>query len=321
MKSESNFKYLDYFFITRPMLFFPGWNTLIAGYLASVGETKFIGVIFTNQYRWYYWIENLALLMFIFMAAMGSSFILNQLRDIDSDRRNRKLFLIGEKYLSFKSTVWESIILAALSLGLSLWLGYNSFVLIFLFIFITGYLYNFKPFDFKNRPLWGLLLNIMMGWLAFAMGWSLTSILNIQLIWMSLPYLFLNTGLYLLTTIPDKDGDAAAGKQTFCVKFGVKKTIALSVYLYGLSMIFGFILKDDIILIIDVLSLYWMIQMAVRKTALSAVKSIKMTIFFFSLIICFKFPTYFLIMVSIFFLTKFYYRQRFNFNYPNFRGE
>jgi 4-hydroxybenzoate polyprenyltransferase len=321
VKAESYLKYLDYFFITRPMLFFPGWNTLIAGYLASVGETNFIGILFTNHYQWYYWIDDLGLSMLLFMAAMGASFILNQLKDIDSDRRNKKLFLIGERYLSFRSTVWESIVLAMLSLGLSFWLGLNSFVLICLFILITGYLYNFKPFYFKNRPIWGLLINMMLGWIAFAMGWSVRSNLNIQLIWTSLPYLFLNTGLYLLTTIPDRDGDAATGKQTFCVKFGVGKTIFLSVFLYGLSVIFAFIIKDNIILIIDLLLLYWIIQMTVIKTSLSIVKSIKMAIFFFSLVICFKFPTYFFLMITIYYFTKAYYRQRFNFNYPNFSGE
>jgi len=30
---------LDYFFVTRPMLFFPGWTTMLAGYfIADKGE-------------------------------------------------------------------------------------------------------------------------------------------------------------------------------------------------------------------------------------------------------------------------------------------
>jgi len=64
-----------------------------------------------------------------------------------------------------------------------------------------------------------------------------------------------------------------------------------------------------------------MIRLALSLTQENSIKAIKMAILFFSLIICLKFPIYFIVMVIVFYLTKYYYRVRFQYDYPNFKGE
>ena len=321
MNQKKWIRHLDYFYIARPMLFFPGWNTLLAGYLVAKGEINLWQNIVSGSFQWHIWIAEVALMMLTFAAAMGGSFIMNQLQEVESDKQNKKLFLIGEKYMSWQKAFIESILLILTAVGISLIFNIQEVLLIIFFVIITGYLYNFPPFQYKNHPFMGLYLNMLMGWIAFALGWSILKNLNLEFFLHSLPYLFLNTGLYFLTTVPDIEGDKAAGKQTFCVRFGIKTTARLCLGCYLLSVLTAILLQDYLILFILLLGFYWMVKSAYRPSVSSVIKTVKMVIFFFSAVICIKFPTYFLLMVFIFYLTKFYYRRRFQFNYPNFRGE
>lgn len=303
------------------MLFFPGWSTLLAGYLVSAGGIYGWSEAGWNGFFINLWRDQIALGMIAFMAAMGASFIMNQLHDVESDRENNKLFLLGENYVTKPAAMVESILLIIFSLGLSSLINSRIVFLNFLFILVTGYLYNFPPFQYKNRPLLGLYLNIFMGWIAFALGWSLLRQLDWSFFISSLPYVFLNTGLYLLTTMPDADGDRASDKSTFCVRYGLKTTIRSSMVFYFLSILTGMFLGDYLILSIDLLVVYWAIRLILGPSVANAIKMIKMSIFFFSALISLKFPLYFLLMLIVFFVTKYYYRVRFQFDYPNFRGE
>lgn len=311
----------DYFFVTRPMLFFPGWNTLLAGYLSANGEISWITQFSQGHLVIYFWNSDIFLTMLAFAMAMGASFIMNQLQDTESDRKNKKLFLIDEQRIRPGVALIEGIILAMGSILLGIFLGESFLLLLILFLFITGYLYNYPPFQFKNKPVGGLILNAIMGWIAFALGWVLVLPLSDNFWIICLPYLFLNTALYLLTTIPDAPGDQSSGKVTFCVRFGLKSTVWSALILYFISFLLSVINKDQIVLAVNILILFFMFRLILIYHASRAIQSIKMAIFFFSVIICIKFPLYLLPMVFIFFLTRYYYQNRFQFDYPNFRGE
>lgn len=314
-------KSLDYVYVTRPMLFFPGWSTLLAGYLVTTRQTAVWQHIFQGDWQPRWWDPSVVLCLLAFMLAMGGSFILNQLQDVDSDRENKKLFLIGEEHIPVRAAWTESLLLIATSLIAGFLLNKTILMLLVLFVLITGYLYNYPPFQYKNTTIPGFILNILMGWIAFALGWALLRPLNWEFIRLSLPYLFLNSGLYLLTTLPDIQGDRAVGKKTFAVRFGFQVTVLTAELLFLASLIVAFLNRDQLILGIDLLSLPWFFALFVRRNLPAAIKAIKMAIFFFSLVICVKFPPYFLLMVSVFYLTRIYYRKRFHFDYPNFRGE
>jgi len=313
-------RYLDYVFLMRPMLFFPGWATLLAGFLLASFPSPYFLPGMSFQLTFHSLGYPVWLAMLTFALAMGGSFIFNQLRDVDSDRQNRKLFLLGDGHVPLSHGYIQAVLTCLLAMGMALTINRTFALLLLAFILVTGYLYNYAPFELKNRPLWGLWANMAMGWLAFALGWSLAQPLGKSFLLNSLNYLAFNTGLYLLTTLPDRDGDAAARKITFPVKYGFRTTIRWSGLLMAAALVGGGVMKDDLILLISLGTLPFMIWMLRQPTTERAIITLKMGIFFFVLWISMKFPLFFGIALAGFYFTRFYYQRRFNFDYPNFKG-
>ncbi|GAB4335892.1 MAG: hypothetical protein Kow0037_16460 [Calditrichia bacterium] len=321
MKRDSLIKYLDYFYVTRPMLFFPGWSTLLIGYWAALGDHDWFTRLLDGRYD-VYWLPGDAIWMMVaFAAAMGGSFILNQLQDVETDQKNKKLFLIGGNYLSQQAAAAESALLLAVSVLFAFKFGLVVTALILLFNIITGYMYNYPPFQYKNRAIPGLILNMLMGWIAFALGWGVLKAVNLQFLIVSLPYLLFNTALYFLTTVPDYHGDRESNKITVCVRFGPERTMKYAVYLSALALVAAALNRDQVALFIVLASLPHVIALWRKPHTANAIRLVKMGIFYFAVATCFKFPLFFLLMVSIFFLTRYYYKKRFNYDYPNFKGE
>ena len=312
----SPIKLLDYLFVLRPMLFYPGWSTLLAGYFIADKRQLFFGA----QQIAGAGHAAILLLFLIFALAMGGSFLLNQLRDVESDRKNNKLFIISEGHISLRAAWIEALLLIVVSTVLAFGVSFRLGVLIAAFNLLTGYLYNFAPFRMKDYPWRSLLANALMGWLAFALGWSYRQQLDWKVVWDALPYVFLNTALYFYTTLPDIGGDQAAQKQTLSVKYSLRAILTIAFVLFVLAVAFAVGLGDYTALSILALSAPFFITTIVRKTIQNAVRATKYTILIFALIVCLKWPYYFLLMAAGFYFTKWYYRKRFDFDYPNFSG-
>lgn len=306
---------LDYFFVLRPMLFFPGWTTLLAGYLILDKESLFFNLSQIKDIS--FW--NITLLLLLSAAAMGASFLLNQLKDIESDLENKKLFIISEGYISKRMAIVETGILVVLALGLSVLFSWTVVWLTAGFIVLTGYLYNFKPFALKDAPFSSLIANSLMGWFAFALGWAAVNNLSWYIVLDALPYLFLNTALYFFTTLPDAEGDRKSGKNTIAVRYGTQLTIRLAFLLFVFSILAAFLLKDHMILLILILSAPFFISTIWNYSVGAAVRTTKFVILFFAAAICFKIPVFLILMLAGFFGTRWYFKKRFNYDYPNFK--
>lgn len=309
--------WLDYIFVLRPMLFYPGWSTLLAGYfIASSPATPVINWSLTNINH-----PVVFTLLLSFAAVMGSSFILNQLHDIESDRQNNKLFIISGGLLQRKYLVIETVILTVLSLILALTLSLRIALLILSFFLITGVLYNFQPAAMKDRPWGSLAANMIMGGIAFAIGWCAADLTcSFKLIEDLLPYLFFNTALYLFTTLPDIEGDIQADKKTLAVIYGRTVIIRAAFVLYLVGFVCALMAGDKLSLIFYILSLPFFIITVVADHIADTLRATKFGILFFALGICLHWPLYLLLMIAGFYATRFYFRRRFNFNYPNFSG-
>jgi 4-hydroxybenzoate polyprenyltransferase len=306
---------LDYFFVLRPMLFFPGWSTMMAGYFIHSKSTWFPAFQFH--------INHIHLLSVVlgFAMIMGSSFVLNQLKDIESDRKNKKLFIISNGILSTKAVWLEVIILTFFSFLIAFNINIEVGIFFVLFFIVTGLLYNFPPVNMKDRPWGSLLANGLMGWLAFSIGWVSNNSIGFQLIIDSLPYLCFNTALYLFTTLPDRDGDKISGKKTLAVLFNIKNIIYLAFLLYLVGLFVSIWSIDRQALIFYILTLPLFIKTLVGQGVEDTIRATKYGILFFSISICLRWPAYFLMMVTGFFGTKWYFKRRFNFDYPNFSGK
>jgi 4-hydroxybenzoate polyprenyltransferase len=311
------FTIFDYFFVLRPMLFFPGWSTMLAGYfIASKGEVYFA----PSQFLQLNYFE-IGLLFIIFAAAMGASFLLNQLEDIESDLRNKKLFFLTENHISKTTAKVETSLLMVVAIALSFYLNYAVLITVLLFLIVTGYAYNFKPFVLKDKPFRSLIANALMGWLAFALGWLSVEPLSFLIIKDSLPYLFFNTSLYFFTTLPDVPGDLISGKKTLAVIHGSRFVINCALLSYSVSLFFAVLFQDWFALLFILLSLPFYIGLFSKKDVNSTIKTTKYAILFFTVAIYLKIPFYFVLSIIIFAFTKWYFKNRFHYNYPNFKGE
>jgi 4-hydroxybenzoate polyprenyltransferase len=308
--------WLDYLFVLRPMLFYPGWSTLLAGFfIAGSADQSVVNWPLSNIDQ-----RTIFTLLLSFAAVMGGSFILNQLEDVESDRQNKKLFIISGGLLKRNYLVVETIILTTLSLCLALTVNFRSTVLIVLFFMVTGILYNFHPLAMKDRPWGSLSANMMMGGLAFTVGWCALRPCSMDIIPDILPYLFFNTALYLFTTLPDIEGDIQANKKTLAVIYGRTGMVRAAFGLYSAGFICALVYTDLLALIFYALSLPFFVNTIFTNRIADTLRATKFGILFFALAICLHWPPYFLLMVTGFYATRFYFRRRFNFNYPNFSG-
>jgi len=319
MSSMRNFLWLsrlDYIFVLRPMLFFPGWTTLLAGYFIADNANLFTLFITPAELDYFLLLR----LMFGFAMLMGSAFILNQLADVESDRRNDKLHIISDGHVPRDNARREAIILAIMGMLIGISCGFWIALFFALFFLITGYFYNFYPLKLKDRPWGSLLANISMGWLAFAIGWAGSSNISTQLVIDSLPYVLFNSLLYLYTLLPDIKGDRMTGKRTLAVIYGPQKIMFVSVIVFAFGVVSVLMIRDFTALVIYALSMPFILRTMFYLEIPEAIRSTKFGILFFAVAMCLKWPLYFILMLIGFYATKLYYNKRFDLNYPNFSG-
>ena len=125
----------DYFFINRPILFFPGWTTMFIGkWLGEQKQSGFSPAIFEDIFPLF---SDLILLLG-FAALMGGCFILNQIRDRETDRLNEKLFFIHKDLIPLRNAWLEAISLIVLGLAvLSIFKNSDLLIVAIIFILIT----------------------------------------------------------------------------------------------------------------------------------------------------------------------------------------
>ncbi len=315
--SRDRLALLDYFFVLRPILFFPGWSTMLAGYLI-VYKTSLYRLMIAESGIDYY---QLVILMISFGLLMGSTFVINQLCDTESDHKNRKLFFIADVMIPVNTAFAEVLILAAAAVITGFYLSTRIGIVYLLFFLVTGVLYNYAPFSLKNRPWGSLVANAVMGGLAFAAGWLAVNPWHTKILQDIIPYICFNTALYFFTTFPDMEGDRAAGKKTLAVIFGHERVILFSSMLYLGGALSVVILKDMQAAVFYALSLPFFVRTVMTKEIPDSIRTTKFGIFFFALAICLKWPLYLIVMITGFFGTRIYYKKRFGISYPNFLGK
>jgi 1,4-dihydroxy-2-naphthoate octaprenyltransferase len=308
-------KLCDYIFVLRPTLFFPVWTVYAAGYLAfhkfsSAGQNGSASL------------DSAALsLLGLLTLLMGSAYILNQLCDVETDRRNHKLFLIADGHLSIKAAWLEMILLGTFTLGCGFWYGLEIGALFSAIFLLTGIFYNVAPFAWKGRPLLGLAANALGALLIFTAGWW-----SMQIDWRlpllhALPYMFAVSAVYLYTTLLDVDGDADTKKMTFGVCYGMRTTILVGGVLELGALASAYWLKrcDYFLPSIDRHAIFYVATIRPKLAEIS--HAIKLPILFLALTICFQIWPYFLWLGFVFYWSRWYYRRRFGLRYPSLSTE
>jgi 4-hydroxybenzoate polyprenyltransferase len=315
--NSNRLAFLDYFFILRPILFFPGWSTMLAGYFIAYNNLIFLPLILPAEISY----SRIILLLISYGMLMGSIFVLNQLCDVESDHQNKKLFFIAEGMISPRNALMEVVVLAGISIGTGFLLSPAVGTAYILFFIIAGLLYNYRPFRLKDRPWGSLAANALMGGLAFMIGWLAVQPVGTVILLDILPYLCFNTALYFFTTFPDIEGDRAAAKRTLAVIFGHRRIIVVSFTVYVAGALSALLLNDMQAGFFYLLSLPFFVQTIRTKEIAASIRATKFGILFFALSVCLKWPVYFAVMVTGYFGTRIYFKHRFGMSYPNFLGK
>lgn len=321
-------KFLDGFFLLRIPLLAPVWTILLLGWISGNQTAVFGGSLtgllsFKNEI--FLWKTLLGFSMIV-----ASTYVVNQIVDIESDRINHKLFLLPHKLISIR-TAW---ILAFLCAGLGIIIAFsvdNTLLWLFLAGLILGVFYNLPPFTMKNHAWGGVVANSLgHGMITFLVGWyiaKLGSTLSPELIKTGLissiaPSLA-NGAVFLATTIPDSSGDRLTGKQTFCVKYGEKPTAIVAALLCAGAFFFSFFMEYHywVMALPSGISLLFFIMFAFSTKKELAFKTFKWPVFLLSATVALFVPEYGILIILTFAGSRLYYQKRFGIEYPTFKSK
>ncbi|MBN1755149.1 UbiA family prenyltransferase [bacterium] len=290
-------KLLDFVFLMRPLLLIPIWTPFLFGYYRSGGFKS----------------GELVLPFLMITALGGGGFILNQIFDIESDRANRKLFILPRGYVSLNEAWIGVVILDLIAVILGLLHSWEMGLLTTIAV-IMGIIYSAPPLALKNRGILALLENgLGHGCIIFLMGWVVTSDLSYTSLILSIPYFFAYSAVYLATTIPDLKGDHQSHKRTLAVLLGSKISGILIILLVLMAFVSGYIAWEIEIVFTAILAfiLYLPAIFLGRKWYLLANKTV---VLFFMAFAAYLFNFYFIIAIPAIIFTLLYNKFRLGLN-------
>jgi len=302
---------LDYFFVFRPTLFFPIWTIALVGAFAGqrqVGDYSPVGILSTF------------IIFALYTLTFGAVYLINNIFDRENDAANGKVFLISDDFIP-PAKAWSYLIILLIVIFLlaflhSIWLFYW---LLGIFL-VSGVAYSVRPIALKDRAYGSLAINIASGFALFAFGWQLYAPFDgIHVWWHAVPYVLAWVATSILTTIPDSSGDAEDDKHTIAVELGHAKSQNIAYLLLLLALVFALLTWDWVILVSCLLAWPFYHRMWQTRSVAGTLRAIRWSISFLSFTMFFVFPLYFLACFIVFFLARWYYRERFDLNYPTWK--
>lgn len=295
----------------RPVLFFPAWSTLLLAYVFE-----------RNIYSWELLIFNYDLLVRLvsFAVVMGASFIINQIADLETDKKNKKLPILSSELVTEKEAWFFSILLLSLVLAFSYYYDVYIFMLNVIFFTITGVLYNLPPFSLKNKMILGALANYTMGILAYLYACSKFEIIDSEsFIILSM----INFSLFILTTLPDIKGDKLTEKRTIGSVLGIKKSLIINLLLMIMLLVISrlYFYSVSIVYYLFICQLIFSIFLFVKEELEKIIFVIKLFLLIQALAVCLFFPDYFILVLLMYLGGRRYYQNFFNINYPHIKNE
>ncbi len=296
----------DIFFLLRPTLWFPVWTMILIG----------------TRGGWDLLTYNSILTALALTCLMGAVYLLNQVKDIDSDRESGKLPLLHKGFISIRTS---KIVLVALVLAGTLLLGISAqigtLLLVAALIVLAGIMYSLGKRALKNSYMGSLTASLFSGLGLLLLGKSLAGLpLSYELILdFGFALAFLATSL--LTMIPDLDGDEVTGKRTFAVHFGREKTLRLASIIVIVAFFIGLHTGSLLLTSSAGLSIPLFVFTS-RGKERYLYYAIKWPIFLLSLLVgIFYYPLY-LILIAVYFpIARLYHSKRLGMNYPSFGSD
>lgn len=286
------------------MLLIPVW-TVYLHYLSQCDSRTYL-VLYPGRTA----VLHLGILTLIF----AGTYILNQIFDIESDRINDKLFFLPRKIIS-PLTAWILFIIATAA-GIIMAASMQPRILpAVLMVVLLGVLYSAPLVRLKDRPLAGLAANavgygLLIPWMA---SWNCP---ERAVGTIAIPYFFAIAAGYVLTTIPDLDGDAATGKRTIAVILkahgALWVALAFTLAAGGTSIWTGNIELAVTAAVTGIMCVYLLFSYRQNVVMLAC----KLPILLLTVFATIHYPLYGAILLLTYFLTRAYYKKRFRIVYP-----
>jgi len=298
----------DYIFVLRPLILVPVWNFLLIGNYLACGKGGFAPEIL------------LGLIVYTFI--MGGVYILNQITDKETDRANKKLFLISEGYITLKWAYIEMVLLWVVAVILALKFG----LIFFIFILISlalGVFYSVPPVKLKGKPILDTLSNgVGYGMINFGVGWLLLRPFEWTMFYRFIPYFLSICAVFINTTIIDMEGDRQAKDFTTALFLGENTAYIVSTLLMVCSVVVAFVLKDFVCLTPASVSLPLFLYVAIYSLIKNrihrklTIASFRLPGLIFTIIAAFLYPLYFAVLFAVLIGVRIYYKKRFGIIYP-----
>lgn len=297
---------LDFIFATRPMLQLPVWTVYL---VALHYHHELSGGSFD--------IYDLILLACLSLLAAGAAY-LNQVFDFESDKINRKVGFLQNGLLSMNQLQTGFIVASVIPLAVAPFFSQFTFFLFAQLVFLA-FAYSAPPLRLKDRAVWGLLANAWAyGFLvSLAIMPEINSHNNGLLGWDNPLYFFLAVAaIHILTTIPDRTGDAATGKRTIAVLLNKRLSLLLAfALLLGAAWVANASNHFDLTVLSLAAAVISLVSLFFRSDR-SVLFAAKMPLLLLILMAAYYYPIYLLFVVALLIATRIYYRYRFGIVYP-----
>jgi len=295
---------LDYIFFARPLLLLPVW-TVYLHYLAFSRENGGLNLRIGDTAIWQ---------LFSLTLVFAGVYVFNQIFDIESDRINDKLHFLPRGMISIRSA-WIYYLFLTLAGAAIMFAFFPEKWPVVAAIIILGTAYSIPCIRLKDNFIGGLMAN------AAAYGFLVPLLLyrnNItaSVVFGMAPYFLAIATGYILTTIPDLEGDKASGKKTVAVILGPMGSLWLAFLTLLATLILSMMTANHelggvalLTLILTIVLLYsfrWRLLMV----------AIKLPIFLLALLAGWHYPVFAVVLLLTIVLTRAYYKKRFGIKYP-----
>ncbi len=299
-------KFLDFFFAARPMLHLPVWSV----YLIALRFHLQVSIADLTG-------RDCGMLVCLSLLAAGAYFI-NQVYDYRSDEINEKLGFLQRGLFTKRELAAAGLVVMVLAMAGAAF--YSLLVAaVVLQLIILGYAYSVPPVRLKDRPVGGLLAN------AYGFGFLVPLVASPpevhdpgRLAWPNSFYFSLAVAaVYLLTTLPDREGDRAAGKRTLAVVLRPAQVKLLALLFWVLAGWVAYWSRQPFLSGLAIISLLPTCGALLVQSAKLDLLAAKLPILLLTLLAGYYFPAYFVFIIVLLVATRIYYRKRFNLAYPS----
>lgn len=292
---------LDYIFFLRPVLLVPVWTIFLLG---SGGDLLALGTLDVSQ----------AAGLLSMTAVFGGAFVLNQYFDQESDKRNRKCLFLPSGLIGGRAALCYYAVLNLIALGGLYWAPRATLFVVL--VLSLGVIYSCGPWRWKDRPYLALVANgVAHGLLVFQAGRAVAGSDVSSAFLSSLPYGCGVCAVYLLTTIPDLEGDRQSGKRTLAVTRGPLRTARWALG-WSLAALLLAVYAVDVLFVLASFPALPAFVRAGRGHLGKIDSAVRWSVGGLSCAAALLYPWYAAVLLVGFFATRSYYRRWWDCTYP-----